>query len=173
MNILIAYGSSEGQTRKIVETIAARLHGLRHIAELFDTASSPVHLRMDAYDKIIVAASVHQKRHQESVEIFVITKLTKVHKPALFISVSLSAAFPEGRADAQGYLEAFVKTTGWSPTCSILVAGALRFDEYDYFKQQIVEHVVLKDHQTNQPKGDYEFTDWASLFQTIDTFVGS
>ena len=95
MNILIAYGSSEGQTRKIVETITARLHGLRHIAELFDTASSPVHLRMDAYDKIIVAASVHQERHQESVEIFVITKLTKVHKPTLFISVSLSAAFPK------------------------------------------------------------------------------
>jgi len=49
----------------------------------------------------------------------------------------------------------------------MLVAGALRFDEYDYFKQQIVEHVVLKDHQTNQPKGDYEFTDWAPYFRRL------
>ena len=173
MDILIAYGTSEGQTRKIVEAIAARLRGLGHIADVFDTASNPIDLRMEAYNKIIVAASVHQERHQEGVEIFVITRLMKVHKPTLFISVSLSAAFSEGRADAQGYLDAFVKTTGWNPTYSILVAGALRFDEYDYFKQQVVEHVVLRDRQTDQLKGNYEFTHWPSLFETVDSFVGS
>ena len=39
MRILIAYGTSEGQTRKIANTVAARVHELGHDAHLFDTAS--------------------------------------------------------------------------------------------------------------------------------------
>ena len=39
MRILIAYGTSEGQTRKIANKVAARMHELGHDAHLFDTAS--------------------------------------------------------------------------------------------------------------------------------------
>jgi menaquinone-dependent protoporphyrinogen oxidase len=174
MKILVAYGTSEGQTRKIAETVAARVHGLGHDAYLFDTAGKPTDLHVDSYDKIIIAGSVHQQQHQESVEIFVTAKLADLQKkPTLFLSVSLSAAFSEGISEAQSYLDAFVKSTGWKPRQSRLVAGALRYAEYDYFKQQIIEHVVLKGRKMEGRKGDYEFTDWASLSQAIDSFVRS
>jgi menaquinone-dependent protoporphyrinogen oxidase len=173
VKILIAYGTSEGQTRKIAEAAAARVREHGHDAKLFDTAGSPANLNMDDYDKIVVAASVHQKRHQDSVEVFVTAKLVKLQKPTLFISVSLSAAFSEGLPEAQSYLDAFFKSTGWKPTQSLLVAGALRYDEYDYFKQQIIEHVVLKGHNVDERKGDYEFTDWDSVFRAIDFFIHS
>ena len=139
MKILVAYGTSEGQTRKIAEAVAARVNELRHDAHLYDTAGNPAGLHADSYDKIIVAGSVHQQRHQESVEVFVTAKLAELQKrPTLFLSVSLSAAFSEGMPEAQSYLDAFLKGTGWKPTQSLLVAGALRYAEYDYFKEQII-----------------------------------
>lgn len=174
MKILIAYGTSEGQTKKIAEAVAARVQELRHNAHLYDTASNPADLHVDSYDKIIVAGSVHQRRHQESVEVFVTAKLAELHKkPTLFLSVSLSAAFSEGMPEAQSYLDAFLKSTGWKPTQSLLVAGALRYAEYDYFKEQIIEHVVLKGRKMDGRTGDHEFTDWASLSRAIDSFVRS
>ena len=174
MRILVAFGTSEGQTRKIAEAVAAQVRDLGHAAHLFDTAGSPADLHVDAYDKIIVAGSVHQKRHQESVEVFVTAKLAELQKkPTLFLSVSLSAAFAEGMAEARSYVDAFLASTGWKPTKSLLVAGALRYAEYDFFKEQIIEHVVLKGRKVEGPSGDHEFTDWASLSRVIDSFVRS
>jgi menaquinone-dependent protoporphyrinogen oxidase len=127
---------------------------------------------VDSYDKIIIAGSVHQQRHQESVEVFVTAKLAELQKRlTLFLSVSLSAAFSQGLPEAQSYLETFLESTGWNPTKSLLVAGALRYAEYDYFRQQIIEHIVLKDHHMDRCPGDYEFTDWPVLFKEIDSFV--
>lgn len=172
MRILIAFGTSEGQTRKIAETVAARVHGLGHVAHVFDTAGSPAGLDVESYDKIVVAGSVHQKRHQDFVEDFVTAKLPGLqNKPALFLSVSLSAAFSEGIAEAQCYVDAFLADTGWKTAQSLLVAGALRYTEYDYFQEQVIEHIVLKGHKVEAPKVDLEFTDWVSLLRVIDTFV--
>ena len=174
MNILVAFGTSEGQAQKIAEAVATRVLELGHDAKLFDTTQSPVNLHMDTYDKIIVTASVHQQRHQESIEIFVTAKLAELQKrPTLFLSVSLSAAFSEGMAEAQSYIDKFLASTGWKPTQSLPVAGALRYAEYDYFKEQIIEYVVLKGRKMEGPGFDHEFTDWESLRKGIDTFVKS
>ena len=171
MKILIAYGTSEGQTRKIAAAAAARMLELGHEAHLFDTASLE-DIHVDSYDKIVVAGSVHQQRHQDSVEIFVMASLAELQKrPTLFLSVSLSAAFPEGMLEAQSYVDAFFVSTGWKPSQSLLVAGALRYSEYDYFKEQIIEYVVLKGRKVEGPKGDYEFTDWETLSRAVDSFA--
>lgn len=172
MRILVAYGTSEGQTRKIAAAVADRVHGLGHDAHVFDTAGSLAGLDVASFDKIVVAGSVHQKRHQESVEDFVTAKLPELQsKPTLFLSVSLSAAFSEGMAEAQSYADAFLASTGWKTAQSLLVAGALQYTEYDYFQEQVIEHIVLNGRKMEGPKVDLEFTDWASLFRVIDSFV--
>jgi menaquinone-dependent protoporphyrinogen oxidase len=174
MKILIAYATTEGQTRKIAETVAARVQELGCDAHLFDTASIFVDLHIVSYEKIIVAASVHQRQHQESIEVFITAKSAELQrKPTLFLSVSLSAAFSEGLAEAQKYDDALLASAGWKPTKSLLVAGALRYAEYDYFKEQIIRYVVLKDRKVEGPKGDHEFTDWAALFPVVDAFIRS
>jgi menaquinone-dependent protoporphyrinogen oxidase len=125
-----------------------------------------------SWDKIIVAGSVHQQRHQESLEIFVVAKRAELQaKPTLFLSVSLSAAFVGGMNEAQSYADAFLRETGWQPTRCLLVAGALRYAEYDYFKEQVIEHIVLKGRTLPGPKGDHEFTDWMLLSRAVDAFL--
>jgi menaquinone-dependent protoporphyrinogen oxidase len=173
MRILVAYATPEGQTQKIAEAAARRVRELGHEAELFNTGRSPAGLQVNAYDKIVVAGSVHQQQHPEPVEDFVVANLAELQKrPTLFfLSISLSAAFAEGMTEAQGYVDAFLAETGWTPTQSLLVAGALQHGEYDYFKAQIIEHVVLKGRQVNEPARDHEFTDWAALARAVKSFV--
>ena len=174
MRVLIAYGTTEGQTGKIVETVAAQITALGHEVELFDTSGLPEGLQPESFDKIIVAGSVHEGLHQEGVELFALGNASKLQaKPTLFISVSLAAAFDSSLADAQGYVDSFVKEGGWQPDKSLLVAGAVRHGEYDYYQEQILEHVVLEDRDIDGPKDDHEFTDWKALAKAIDEFMGA
>jgi menaquinone-dependent protoporphyrinogen oxidase len=174
MKILIAFGSSEGQTQKIAKHVADRLQGLGHTPQLYDTSKSPKGLDLKTFDRIIVAGSVHQERHQESLSLFVEARHAELERtPTLFLSVSLSAAFPEGLAEAQGYVDAFLSATGWKPAQTLLVAGALRYDEYDYFKEQIIQHVVLKGRKVDESDRDHEFTDWAAVDAAVDRCIGS
>ncbi|MDH3740134.1 MAG: protoporphyrinogen oxidase [Hyphomicrobiales bacterium] len=172
MKILIAYGSTEGQTRKITEALAAQICELGHEVEVFDTSGLPGGLHVESFDKIIVAGSVHDKQHQESLEIFVLSRLKQLQTmPTMFLSVSLAAAFEDGLAEAKGYVDSFLEKVGWCPTQSLLVAGAVRHGEYGYYREQILEHVVLEGRALDDPTSDHEFTDWAFLARSIAEFV--
>ena len=172
MKFLLIYATTEGQTRKIVEFVASQLKNLKHEVELLDSARRLLDLEISAYDAVIIAGSVHQRIHQESVTNFVIAHRGQLEKlPVLLISVSLSIAFDGGNDEAQNYVDMFVDYTGFKPTSRLLVAGALRFDEYDFFMEQIVEFVVLKDQENIC--GDKEFTDWGKLTEDIAGFAST
>jgi len=174
LKILIVYGTTEGQTQKIAERVAADLRLSGHAIEIYGSARRPDDLDVNAFDRVIVAGSVHQKQHQRSLEIFVLGNLEQLKaKPTLFLSVSLSAAFADGKADAQSYVDEFFAYTGWRASRALLVAGALRYDEYDYFMEQIVEYVVLKDREVAGLKGDHEFTDWDAISRSVEAFIQS
>jgi menaquinone-dependent protoporphyrinogen oxidase len=171
VNVLVAYGTTEGQTRRIAERISMQVKGRGHPVELYDSTSSG--LDFDAFDAIIVAASVHQKYHQDTVTDFAIAHRDQLKsRPTAFISVSLSAVLEGGRTEAGEYVNYFVTTTGWRPDKVLLLGGALRFSSYDYFQQQIVEHVVIK-HRLEGARSDYEFTDWQALASFVDEFLAA
>ena len=88
-----------------------------------------------------------------------------------FISVSLSAVLEEGGREAQKYVYGFVSVTAWLPSMTLLLGGALRFTEYDYFQEQIVKFVVMKRGGAARTARDREFTDWNALAGFIDGFV--
>ena len=174
MRILIVYATTEGQTRKIAERIAGQVRERGHEAELHNSADWQSDFHIDDFDRVIVAGSVHQREHQRPLSIFVPANLASLQsRPTLFISVSLSAAFSDGLAEAQGYVDAFLDEVKWTPSQTLLVAGALRYGEYDYFMEQIVRFVVLKDREAADAHGDHEFTDWEALAGEVDAFLRS
>ncbi|MFK5980994.1 MAG: flavodoxin domain-containing protein [Rhizobiaceae bacterium] len=174
MKVLIAYGSTEGQTRKIVKTVTKQVTEMGHDVAVFDTSGLLGDLHPAAFDKIIVAGSVHVERHQETMELFVLSHLEELRsKPALFISVSLAAAFDDGMIDAQGYVDSFAKYTGWTPKKALLVAGAVRHGEYGYYEEHILEHIVIKDPSMDAPSKDHEFTDWNVLTGDVERFIAN
>ncbi len=174
LSILVVYGTTEGQTRKIAERVAERIRASGQQVELRNSARWQNDVQVESFDKVIIAGSVHEKRHQRPLEIFVIANRDKLaSKPVLFLSVSLSAAFPGGEDEAQAYVDSFAEYTEWTPPQTMLVAGALRHEEYDYFTEQIVQHVVLEGRDAEEGQGDQEYTDWDALMAAVDAFAGS
>lgn len=172
MKVLIAYATTEGQTRKVSQAVADQVVELGHQVEQLDTARKRRDIHPDDFDAFIVAASVHQDRHQNEIEVFVVASLDVLKaKPGMFISVSLAAAFEEKTADATAYISDFIDRTGWTPDQSLAVAGAVRSEEYDYFQQQILEHIILKDRDELRLDEPQEFTDWAGLASSVKAFL--
>jgi menaquinone-dependent protoporphyrinogen oxidase len=172
MRVLIVYGTTEGQTRKIAWRISARARELGHEAQLHDSADLASKLQIGAFAAIIIAGSVHQQVHQEAVTGFAIAHRDLLNaKVTAFVSVSLSTALAHDHVEAQSYVDRFVADTGWRPTKVLLLAGALRYSGYDYFKQQIVKYVVMKGHGSEDTERDYEFTDWGALSKFVDSFL--
>ena len=172
MRALIVYGTTEDQTRKIAERIVARIRELGHEAQLHDSSALLGNLQVDTFAPIIVAASVHQHVHQEAITAFAMAHRDQLNvKLTAFVSVSLSAALEPEHLEAQKYVDRFVAETGWRPNRTLLLPGALRNTGYDYFKQQIVKHIVMKGGGPADTESDYEFTDWGALSKFVDSFV--
>jgi menaquinone-dependent protoporphyrinogen oxidase len=175
LKILIVYGTTEGQTRKIAEWAARHIRERGHEAELRDSAAIDSGLSLERFDAFIVAASVHHEHHQTTARDYVMAHREVLEaKPSAFISVSLSAVLEGGQPEAKKYAETLLAATGWHPTRTLLLGGALRLTEYDYFQEQIVRFIVMKG---GGPQGgghdDREFTDWNALAAFIDGFLAA
>ena len=172
MKFLVVYGTTEGQTRKISERIAEQIRERGHDAELYDSTSLPANLDIEGHDAVIVAASVHQHRHQSSLVHFAKEHREQLQaKPTAFLSVSLACVFEEDRQEAQDYVDQFVTDTGWHPTQTEFVAGALVYTQYDFLKRQIMKLIVWRGGGPTDASQDYEFTDWDALSRFIDSFI--
>ena len=172
MKVLILYGTTEGQTRKIAEWTATHVRDLGHEVELRDSASPASDLDLATFDAFIIAASVHQERHQDTIINFAIVHHQLLNaKTAAFISVSLSAVLELERKEAQHYVDRFVSVTGWQPRMTLLLGGALRFTNYDYYQEQIIKFIVLKRGSAVSTERDHEFTDWNTLANFVDGFL--
>lgn len=170
--ILVAYGTTEGQTRKIAGYVVDQLRRAGHEVRLYDSSENPGDLIIGDFDAVIVIGSIHFKAHSEPVTIFARAHRQQLQaKPTLFISVSLSAAFPETRPEAQSYVDRFVEETGWQPHQTCLVAGALRYSQYGFYEEEIVEHIVLKGREAGEFGHDHEFTDWEALSAEVESFT--
>jgi menaquinone-dependent protoporphyrinogen oxidase len=172
VKILVVYGTTEGQTRKIAEWTASRLRQQGHQVELRDSASRVSDLDLTAFDAFIVAGSVHHEHHQKAVTNFVIAHRELLNtKASAFISVSLSAILEDEKTEARKYVDHFVSVTGWTPYMTLLIGGAARFSEYDYFQEQVIKFIVMKRGGLEAQGQDREFTDWNELGAFIDKFI--
>lgn len=174
MTILIAFGTVEGQTRKVAQFVDDQLRKAGQDTVLFDTNERTEEVTFDGVDKVILAASVHERRHPKPFEIFVASSHKELEKrPTLFLSISLKAAFPDGQEEAQDYIDEMKLRTGLTPTHEHLVAGAIRSDSYDFYASQVLRHVVLSDQTVDPSVRDYEFTDWDELGSCIADFLSN
>lgn len=173
MNILIAYESTEGQTRKIARYIADYLIGQGHSVELARAADAK-DAELARFDAVLLAGSVHAGNYQKP-----LIKLAKRKASALtqvraaFLSVSLAAAGTDAD-DWAGLTECvnrFAKKTGWTPPTVMHVAGAFRFSEYDFFKSWAMRWIASEKDQDVDPRKDKEYTDWAALKKTLDDWL--
>ena len=172
MRLLIVYGTTEGQTRKIAKRVAADVSDRGHSVDLHDAGEPNARMDLNAFQAFVVAGSVHQEQHQKAVKNFATAHRERLNdSPSAFISVSLSAALEETRSEAQTYVDRFVSLTGWQPRMTLLLGGAVRFTEYDYFQEQVLKFIVMKRGLASEVGADREFTDWNALDGFVHDFL--
>lgn len=171
MKVLVLYGTVEGQTAKVAGFVADQVRALGHEADLQDS-DAPEPVEFGDVDAVILAGSVHQRRHPRHFEALLAgLKEDLSRRKTLLLSVSLNAAFGEGREEAQEYVTELKMRTGFEPDSEMLVAGAVRSSEYDYFAMQVIRHVVLRGRKADD-SGEHEFTDWEALAAGVEKFLG-
>lgn len=175
MKILIAYATTEGQTRKICRFCADTLIGVGHSVELLQVQGDD---RIDPalYDAVILAASVHINRFQKDMVRFATANAAALsRKPSLFLSVSLAVCGgePEELAALDRIVAEFSGETGFHPGHVEQVAGAFRFTEYDFFKSLAMRYIASRRDQDVDPHSDTEYTDWDALRITLTDWLAT
>jgi menaquinone-dependent protoporphyrinogen oxidase len=177
-DIVIVYGTTEGQTRKIARHAADHLTREKHHVLLVDAADAPADLaaKIAAADGVVLASSVHMGRHNAAVaRVIDRCRDALAGKPSAFISVSLSILSddPAEHAEAEGYAAGFFDRAGWTPQAVHHAAGALRYAEYDWMRGWIIRRLAKERGMPVDKSHDYEFTDWKALEKFADDFAAS
>ncbi|MEM9475791.1 MAG: flavodoxin domain-containing protein [Pseudomonadota bacterium] len=174
MKLLILFATIEGQTRKIADHLAQAAEEMGHTVVMHDADTDDVGLALGGVDRVVLAASVHRRRHPQSFEKLVQSQADALKGlPTLLYSVSLCAAFDEGLKEAQTYVDEMCDRTGFVPSETVLVGGALQFDKYQDYEAWIVRYIALGLRNYDKAEGDREFTDWDALTQSLSAYVSS
>lgn len=175
MKVLIVYGTTEGQTKKIAHALISYFKDQAVDLSAAD-ANDLFNLDLNAYDVFIVMASVHHGEHQSAALHFVKDNKDLLNqKPSCFLSVSLNAALPdeEHLKETQHYVERFLEKTAWKPVASLCVAGAIRYTEMDYFRRELARSIIQRTLGTTSANlsQDFEFTDFEGLYSFVEAFL--
>lgn len=173
MNVLIAYGTTEGQTRKIARYMAGSMREAGHDVTLHDCTDLSATTVVTDYEAVVLAASVHHKRYQTAFYGFVKTNLSALQtKPLAFVSVSLSQTLASGEDEARSYVNTFTDETGLKPDAVHLAEGAVRYFEYGRAEEETIDLLVFKGQKKMPDRGSNpEYTDWDALDAFASTFL--
>jgi menaquinone-dependent protoporphyrinogen oxidase len=159
--ILVLYGTTEGQTRKIAEVLAAEMRARGAHVDLVDAAAhSPIPI---AYAAVVVAASVHAGGYQRSVRRWVKANAAALRsRPTAFVSVCLGVLQhdPKVARELQAIIDRFLADTSWQPDATKIVAGALPYTKYNWLTRWAMKRIVRKAGGDIDTSRDYEYTDW-------------
>ena len=173
-HVLVLYGTTDGHTRKVADALRDTLEDEGCRVEVVDAAGAKFGVLPEEYAGVIVAASIHIGEYQRSVRRWVHAHAAALNaRPGAFLSVCLAVMErrPQARAEAEQIMQKFLDHSGWRPAASKLVAGAVPFTRYGWFKRMIMKRIVVQAGGQADTSRDYEYTDWDDLRAFARDFV--
>ncbi len=173
MKIFVGYSTKEGQTRKVARYVADQLFDLGHSVEIAALTEGDA-IDLLRFDGAILGGSIHVGHYQKS-----LSEFTAAHQgalnamPTLLLSLSLAAAGHDAEdwraLDKIG--DDFQQATGWHPSQIAQIAGAYKPTDYDILTRFIMRRIIVKKDPDAALDQDKEYTDWAALKGTIETWL--
>ncbi len=173
--ILVLYAAREGHARLVAAYLGTRIEARGLSADMLDTASVPPAFSLENYSAVIIAASVHHRRHAPEIVNFVKYHTPDLkNMPAAFLSISRSEARAQdvsaradrrtrAAADVHKMIEAFVRETGWSPPITKAVAGTLTDSKHRRLLRFVVKRSARQAGGAADTSKDHVYTDWIGL----------
>lgn len=172
MKILIVYGTTEGQTRKISHFMEAILKDAGHEVTVCDATETPP--PPSSYDAVVIGASIHIHKYQSAVVHYIKHHIKVLNnKPGAFFSVCLAIAsgLEEEHIEARKITTDFLEEVGWKPLMVTQIAGALKYTQYDFFKRLVMKMIAKKEGHPTDTSQDYEYTDWDAVKEFVKEFA--
>lgn len=172
LRILVLYGTTHGQTEKVVTAIDNAL--IDRGCDVDVIAAGTLEPDPSHYDGIIVAASVHGGRFQDAVARWVSTHAAELNaKPTAFVAVCLGVLRQDekARADLDSVIHGFTDPPGWQPTFIKPVAGALLYTHYDLVTRWFMRRIAAKTGGGTDTSRDYVYTDWEDVRAFASSFA--
>ncbi len=175
--VLIVFATTEGHTRRVAEAVAREVIKKGNQAEVIELSLHSGPADVEAYDAVIIAASVHAGKHQRAARGFVLSHRDFLKtRITAFLSVSLFAAStdPAGLDTAEAQAQSFLRETGWRPDYVETVPGAFRYSGFSRPWQWVIKTSERLFKKELQKQGwprlteDQEFTRWEAVRGFVD-----
>lgn len=172
--VLVLYGTNYGQTTRIATRIANLLDESGAVVTCRNVHEVRTDVSLDAYDGVVIGASVIRGHHQRAVQEFVSRHYNMLNgMPTAFFSVSGSAASPDerGRADARRCADTFLRATHWRPAITELIGGAMAYTKYGPLLRWVMKQIAKRNGGPTDTSLDHEMTDWVQVAHFANRFV--
>lgn len=172
MKILIIYGTTEGQTRKIARFMEEQLQAKGHRVTIADATEEPP--IADDFEVVLIGSSVHIHKYNNAVKHYINHHIDALNsRPMAFFSVSMAVAsqIEEEHDDIQQLANDFMHECGLTEPYVFHIAGALRYTKYDYFKRLLMRMIAQKEGGSTDTSKDHEYTDWENIKSDLFSFI--
>jgi len=174
-DIPVFYATTEGQTRRIAERLAAIFREKGFVSRAVDVASAEAdYIEWGRVRAAVVGASLHGHRHQRAAKAFVRQHAPDLNaRPSAFFSVSLAAVSPTPteREEVAQLAADFPAEAGWRPHKVVCVAGRLAYTEYGFLTRFVMKRIARRRGAPTDTSRDYEFTNWDEVACFADAIV--
>ena len=163
---LVLYGTTDGHTARIARAIGDALRVPGSEVDVIEAADASSSIWPHDYSGVVIAASVHAGGYQASVRSWVRAHASILQeRPTAFVSVCLGVLQrdPRVRRELDAMIDRFVKETGWVPTTTKMVAGALLYTRYNWIKRLVMKRIARNAGGDTDTARDYVYTDWSDL----------
>ena len=174
MNILILYGSLEGQTEKISERIADIIRNKGHQVATQSGEQLPANFSVDNFDAAIIGGSIHIGKYPAYLNHFVVSHCDWLNSvPSAFFTVcmAVNSVNEKSREEAKRYGDKFTAQTGWTPTLNETFAGAVKYTQYNFITRLIMKWITQREGGNTDTSRDHEYTDWESVEGFAEKFM--
>lgn len=164
MRILIIYGTVEGQTRKIARTMEEQLQSQGHAVTCCSAIDEPP--APEGFDLVILGAPIHAGHYPTALRQYASQHAAALNaRPSAFFSVCLHvvSGTEEAMKEAREIAETFTASCDWKPKRTEVIAGALKYTQYDFFKRYMMKQIVKSKGGSTDTEHDHEYTDWEQV----------
>lgn len=164
--ILIVYGSTYGQTGRIVERLSSDLTVAGHRVTAWKGDQLPARPVLSGYDGYVIAGSVLYGKYQPYLVEFARSNAERLASmPGVFVSVcgALIGDWAEGPKEARKYEASFQQLTGWTPSLVRSLPGALNYTRYGLLTRFIMKMISRRTGRPTDTSRDWDGTDWAAV----------
>lgn len=164
MKTLILYLTTDGQTKRIAEAMAAEIQHEHSVLSLRAHENISGY-ELDNYDQIVIAASIRYG-HFDKVLYRFVSKYWELlnRKQSVFVSVNLTARKENRKTpETNTYTRKFFEKVQWKPNHVEVIAGALYYPRYSFFDRIMIQLIMKLTKGETDASKEYEYTDWQQV----------